>query len=1193
MATKNIGGSINLEGANKYNSDLKQIKSNLAELRSEMKLANAVNKENANSIQALTQKDEILMKQYDQMSKKVDIYSKMFDDAKKKQDEAAKNIDKYTKELEEAKSALEGMEKSGKATDAELTSQKQIVSDLEKKLDGSQKAYDAAGKKMNQYKSATNNTQVELVQLDGELKKNEKYLEEAKNSTDGTAHSIDNLGRETSETKDQISVFGDVLKANLATEAILQGVKMLATGLKTVAKSAYDAGSNFDAAMSKVGAISGASAEDMAKLEEKAKEMGATTVFSATESAEALNYMAMAGWKTDQMLQGLPGIMNLAAASGESLAATSDIVTDALTAFGLSAEDSGHFADVLAQASSNANTNVGMMGETFKYAAPVAGALSMSVEDVAVGIGLMANAGIKASQAGTSLRRILLEMGGDIEISSDEIGDLAVKTTNADGTMRSFNDIIVDLRSAFSGLSESEKKANAQAIVGKNAVSGFLAILNASQSDFDKLTASIQNADGAAARMAAQMNDNLKGDVTIMNSALEGLAIAFEDCFDDAARTSVQNATEVIGKLKNDIENGDMGVSLRRMGEAFEELSNRTLDFAMEALPSVIDGLTWLMDNAETVTSLIAGMITAQLATQTVTPIIMACQGAYIALTAAEEGASIAQGILNGVMNANPIGLIVTALGFAVGALTTYSALARDSAESTESLSKSASDLAESLDQSAQKRADDAANMKMEAAMAKTLRSELENLQKKTSLTIDEQIRQKEIVAELNSIMPDLNLTIDEQTGKLDEHSVAVLKDADALMQQYMAQAAQKDLEEISEGLFEAEKKRLEVSKELNESVRELKATEAEWREEVAAGSDQANVLSDRIVVQKQNIDDLEDALRSADETVAKQKDLFEETSSAIQENTGVVEENTAAIEEQASTYTDATGEIVQRTEEQEKALIKFQEAVESTVTGVNPLFGELKSTTEDTLDSITEHLQKNAETSEKFSDALTKAISNANYGASTEYTQLVNNLAEKGPEATSLLEELATEAESNSEKFQSVMTAMKQSVEGQNSVTAATQELVDTLGTHFTTITTTITSSEEEITSALETEGENQKNVIQSTTDEIVTIAADGVTNTAKAVTDNADEVTTATKTAAEDAVRSAETALGMSGGTSSVFQKMGSSTMKSFAEGIQDEKGTVKAALQLVLQTAVDTMDISGLSSRINKALGASLNS
>ena len=250
-----------------------------------------------------------------------------------------------------------------------------------------------------------------------------------------------------------------------AGEAIMPAsAAVTALGVAAV-KTAAD----FDTAMSQVAAVSGATGDDLQALRDKAREMGSKTKFSASEAAEAMNYMAMAGWKTADMLGGIEGIMNLAAASGESLGTTSDIVTDALTAFGLSAADSGHFADVLAAASSNANTNVSMMGETFKYAAPIAGALGFSVEDTAEAIGLMANAGIKSTQAGTSLRTIMTSLSGEVKICGASIGEVTIATTNADGSMRELSDILADCRTAFNGLSESEQAAAAETLVGKNA----------------------------------------------------------------------------------------------------------------------------------------------------------------------------------------------------------------------------------------------------------------------------------------------------------------------------------------------------------------------------------------------------------------------------------------------------------------------------------------------------------------------------------------------------------------------------------------------------------------------------------------------------------------------------------------------------------------------------------------------------
>ena len=334
------------------------------------------------------------------------------------------------------------------------------------------------------------------------------------------------------------------------------------TGLGTAAvKTAAD----FDSAMSRVAAVSGATGSDFDSLRDKAREMGAKTKFSATEAADAMNYMAMAGWKTEDMLSGIEGVMYLAAASGEDLATTSDIVTDALTAFGLTAADSGHFADVLAAASSNANTNVSMMGETFKYCAPVAGALGFSVEDTAEAIGLMGNAGIRASQAGTSMRSIMTNLTGDVKLSGAAIGDVTIATTNADGSMRSLSAILADCRVAFAGMTEAEKANNAEALVGKNAMSGFLALMNAAPEDIEKVSGAVNNCKDAAKNMADTMQDNLEGQLTILKSQLQELAISFGDLLMPAVRSIVsglQGMVDVLNAMPDGVKRVIMIVAL-------------------------------------------------------------------------------------------------------------------------------------------------------------------------------------------------------------------------------------------------------------------------------------------------------------------------------------------------------------------------------------------------------------------------------------------------------------------------------------------------------------------------------------------------------------------------------------------------------------------------------------------------------
>lgn len=322
---------------------------------------------------------------------------------------------------------------------------------------------------------------------------------------------------------------------------------------------AFKVGSDFKAAMSEVQAISGATGEDLKKLTKKAEEMGAKTKFSATESAEALKYMAMAGWDTNKMLAALPAVMNLAAASGENLGTVSDIVTDAMTAFNLKADQAGHFADILAMASTKSNTNVSMLGESFKYVAPLCGALGYSAEDTALALGLMANAGIKSSMAGTSLRAALTRLsneggrsGKNVAKGLDMIG-LSIKDIQG----LSLDQTLIKLRGGFQNLNNTQKAQAATMIFGQDAMAGMLAIVNASDEDYNKLANSIRNCNGAADEMARIMQDNLKGDITTLHSAVEGLGISAYNYLDKPFRGATQTLTGYVNELNQSMKSVD------------------------------------------------------------------------------------------------------------------------------------------------------------------------------------------------------------------------------------------------------------------------------------------------------------------------------------------------------------------------------------------------------------------------------------------------------------------------------------------------------------------------------------------------------------------------------------------------------------------------------------------------------------
>lgn len=396
-------------------------------------------------------------------------------------------------------------------------------------------------------------------------------------------------GLDTKGIETGLKKVSSIAKTGIATA--VTAISGISTALAGVAGYSIKVGSSFEAGMSKVQAVSGASNEQLQRLSDKAKEMGATTKFSATEAADAMNYMAMAGWKTEDMLNGIDGIMNLAAASGEDLATTSDIVTDALTAFGLSASDSTHFADVLAAASSNANTKVSMMGETFKYVAPVAGSLGYSAEDCAVAIGLMANSGIKASQSGTALRSMFSRLAKPSKEVKEAMEKLNISLTDSHGNMKSLDTLMGDLRNSFSGLSESEKAEMASSLAGQEAMSGLLAIVNASDADFNKLKDAIYGADGASAKMAETMQDNLKGEITITKSTIEGLGIKIYEEIEDPMKEAAEGATDSVEQISSALENGGIDAAVEKTGNIIGGLS---VKIAQES-PKMVDASVLLL----------------------------------------------------------------------------------------------------------------------------------------------------------------------------------------------------------------------------------------------------------------------------------------------------------------------------------------------------------------------------------------------------------------------------------------------------------------------------------------------------------------------------------------------------------------------------------------------------------------------
>lgn len=463
------------------------------------------------------------------------------------------DISAYQKQqqaVETTKKKLEVLQQQYDNIQKEIKETGSYSSDLENKLLSKQQQIDKTKasleqqtQKLNENGEALRKAGVDTNNLTSESQRLEAEMKDLKQQQEEAADGAQNFGESGSEAMQAVA-------AAIAAAGVAAALKEIAEAYMECIRVAGD----FEETLSTVEALSGASAQEMGQLSELAKKMGAETQFTAQESAEAMTYMGMAGWEAQDMLSGLDGVMQLAAASGEDLAMVSDIVTDSLTALNLTAADSAHFSDVLAAAATSSNTNVSLMGETFKYAASMAGTLGYSAEDVAVAIGLMANSGIKGSMAGTALNSIFTRLSTNTKKSRDAIEALGVEFYNADGSARDFGDVMDELRIATANMTDVQKTAFANTVAGMNAQKGFLTILNASEADYKKLTNSINNCNGAASRMAAIKLDNMNGQLKLAQSAWEGVTIAVGEQFTPAMSGLYKVGAKVFGQMKEFIE---------------------------------------------------------------------------------------------------------------------------------------------------------------------------------------------------------------------------------------------------------------------------------------------------------------------------------------------------------------------------------------------------------------------------------------------------------------------------------------------------------------------------------------------------------------------------------------------------------------------------------------------------------------
>lgn len=572
---------------------LKDVDKESRSLQTELKTVERLLKLDPTNTILLGQKQELLAKQVDSAKNKLKLLSDVQEQIKDKftqgeidegqyrafEREVAKTqgeLKKFSSAVEEAGNKSSNADEEIKDTSTDLQKTGTEAKNAKSNLQNVGNEFDSAGKKANK--------------TGDEIKKVGEKSKTSKTSVKDVGDAVENAGKKAKDAKSGFTIFKGAV-ANLVSSGISSAV----SGLKSLATETINTGKSFEAQMSKVASISNTDKAGLDKLTESAKKMGASTVFTAEESGQALEYMAMAGWNVEQSTSALGGVLNLAAASGEDLGTTSDIVTDAMTAFGLKANDANHFADVLAKTATSANTDVGKMGETFKYVASLSGSLGYSVEDVGEQIGLMANNGIKSTQAGTSLRAIITRISTDAGASSASLGALGTLTEklgvqfyDSNGKARALSDVINESRQAWRGLTAEEQTNYAKKIAGTNAISGWMALMNSSETDVNNLSSALKNCNGTAEEMASGMIDNLDGDMKILSSTFQDFQISIFENAESPLRDMVQTVSgDVIPALKGMVT-GVKG-SDKEFGNAIGKLVNTILSDLIKALPQIIN----------------------------------------------------------------------------------------------------------------------------------------------------------------------------------------------------------------------------------------------------------------------------------------------------------------------------------------------------------------------------------------------------------------------------------------------------------------------------------------------------------------------------------------------------------------------------------------------------------------------------
>ena len=665
--------------------------SQMKSMLTQMKLVTSEYKVEAAQAKALGSQTDLLKAKKTELTSKIKLQT---DAIKLQQTNLTAQKQKLTELIEKEEKAKQKVaeltkahEDSVKATGKDSEESQKLNAQLEEAKEAHAKAANAVKKQEDAIAKNTvklNESKAALTEQNTALKNTEEELTNAEKKWTVFGQEIKTAGSNMDEAGNKTISLGDVIKANLISSAIINGVKELANGIKELAKGAISVGMDFESGMSQVAATMGMTTQEIAggseaytKLENAAKEAGNTTQFSATQAAEALNYMALAGYDADKAVETLPTVLNLAAAGGMDLATASDMVTDSMSALGDKAGTTESFVDKMAKTSQKSNTSVQQLGEALLSVGGTAKSLAGGVTEANTVLGIFADSGTKGAEGGTALRNVILSLTAPTDTAKKKMQELGLKVFDANGNMRPLNETFQDLNGILGNMTQGEQTEVLNTIFNKVDLKSVNALLANSGERFNELSGYIENSTGAAEQMAATMNDNLQGKITILKSGLEGLGIAAYEKFETPLKNAVTNITNVIGDLQTDLTSGELSGALDKIATGFGNLVEKASEIIVAVLPKILEGLGWIADHGDTIASLLAA-IGAGFAVFKVASIINGVVTAIQGLTAAEVALNAIQKLVNITMAANPMMLIITLVATLVAAIVGFVATNED-----------------------------------------------------------------------------------------------------------------------------------------------------------------------------------------------------------------------------------------------------------------------------------------------------------------------------------------------------------------------------------------------------------------------------------------------------------------------------------------------------------------------------------